>query len=206
MDKPIKHEPAIFENHELEYQSEFISVKRNGGYYYSERKGVDSVAFVLFNISATDEKRVGVIREKKYPVEEYIISAFGGSIDNPRYFEDLRQVVIDETIEEAGFIVENKDISYYGKVLVSTQMNQYCHLFGVAVDKYKQVQRTTTNIRELDSIIVWLTLPEVIQLNDWKAITIVAKRMAEMNNLIRASKISVPKFKAAETNNEDSEQ
>ena len=30
--------------------------------------------------------------------------------------------------------------------------------------------------------------------------------MAEMNNLIRASKISVPKFKAAETNNEDSEQ
>lgn len=195
MDKAIKHEPIIFENHELEYKSEFINVKRNGGYYYAERKGVDSVAFVLFSISLTDENRIGVIKEKKYPIEEYVITAFGGSIDNPKYFNDLRQVVIDEAIEEAGFIVEDKDISYYGKVLVSTQMNQYCHLFGVAVDKYKQVQKTTTNIRELDSTIVWLTLPEVIKLNDWKAITIVAKKMSENNNLIRASKITNVKVK-----------
>ncbi len=195
MDKAIKHEPIILENHELEYQSEFINVKRNGGYYYAERKGVDSVAFVLFSISLTDENRIGVIKEKKYPIEEYVITAFGGSIDNPKYFNDLRQVVIDEAIEEAGFIVEDKDISYYGKVLVSTQMNQYCHLFGVAVDKYKQVQKTTTNIRELDSTIVWLTLPEVIKLNDWKAITIVAKKMSENNNLIRASKITNVKVK-----------
>jgi len=199
MEELIKHEPSVFPAHETEYTSEFITVKKNGSYYYAERKGVDSIAFVLFNINATDEKKIGLINEMKFPVEESVVSAFGGSIDHDKYNDDICQVVIDEALEEAGFVVEKKDITYYGKFLVSTQMNQFCHLFGVTVDKFKQGLRTTTNPRELESFITWISLPEVMQLKDWKAIVIVTKKLSEKSILIRANKMGQPEKQPSST-------
>lgn len=191
MKEQIKHIPSVFDNHNTEYKSEFITVKRNGNYYYAERKGIDSVAFVLFNIHATDEKKIGLLKEMKFPVEESIVGAFGGSIDDEKYHDDLYSLVIDEALEEAGFIVDKDDITYYGKYFVSTQMNQFCHLFGVTVDKFKQGLRTTTNPHELESFITWVSVPEVLQLKDWKTIVIVTKKLAEKNVLIRANKMGL---------------
>lgn len=186
----IQHTPEVQPEHTILFNSEFITVKKNDGYFYAERKGVDSVAFVLFANNADDEKRIGVVREFKNPINRFMPTAFGGSIDEERYFEDLTVLVIDEVVEESGFIVKKEDIDYYGKVLVSTQMNQFCHLFAVRVDKFRQGLKTTNNPREIESTIEWLTLPEVFQLEDWKVMTIVAKRMISSPTIIQATKIN----------------
>ena len=52
--------------------------------------------------------------------------AFGGSLDKAK---SLEEIVIDEVIEEAGYIIDEDDIFSLGKVFVSTQMNQFVHLF-----------------------------------------------------------------------------
>lgn len=184
MNKEIKHQPKLNPEDKIEYVSEYITVKKNEGYYYAERKGVDSVAFVLFSIDPNDEKRIGIVKEFKSPVNEFVLTAFGGSIDDEKYHNDLRELVVEEALEEAGFTISVDQVDYYGKCFVSTQMNQYCHLFGVNVDKKLQGKKTTTNIRELDSVITWITLPELYELEDWKAITIVTKRLVSNSTVI----------------------
>lgn len=189
-DNKISHAPEVQPEHKVLFSSEFITVKKTSGYFYAERKGIDSVAFVLFANNADDEKRIGVVREFKIPINKFLPSAFGGSIDEEKYFEDLNTLVIDEVLEESGFTVTKEDIDYYGKVLVSTQMNQFCHLFAVRVDKFRQGLKTTNNPREIESTVEWLTLPEVFILEDWKAITIVAKRMISSPTIIQVTKIN----------------
>lgn len=188
MEEKIIWENNITPEDKVEYQTEggWLTIKEHqpSGYKYAERKGVDSVAFVLFDRNTNDTKRIGVIKEIKPPINRMTVSAFGGSIDQEYYKDDLRVLVKEEVMEEAGFEVELEDIKFYGKVLVSTQMNQFCYLFSVSVDKNQIKERTTTNPAELLSELVWLELPEVAQLEDWKAIVIVAKRIASSDTKI----------------------
>lgn len=192
MEENNKKIPHINEQieHEVMYDNEWITVRKNQGYYYSERKGVDSVAFVLFGINIEEPNRIGLIKEKKYPINKEIIGAFGGSIDQEHFKDDLRILVKEEVMEESGFNVSLDDITFYGRVFVSTQMNQYCYLFGVSVNKLLQGTRTSDNPRELDSTVVWLTLPEILHLEDWKALNIVTKRMAAANSIITVKPIN----------------
>lgn len=164
--------------HELLFDSQFIKVKSAGKFTYAERKGVDSVAFILIATNASDERRIGLINEFKPPIDSFLTTAFGGSIDQDKYKDNLTQLVIEEVVEEAGFKVSENNVKYYGKVFCSTQMNQFVNLFAVEVDKLKQGERTTTDPLELKSSIVWTTIPEALKLEDWKVATIIAKRLA----------------------------
>lgn len=204
MNKILKHSPVEQPMDEVLYTSPhgWITVKKNGEFYYCERKGQDSIAFVLFSSNIEDHKRIGVVREYKSPIGIPLVTAFGGSIDDEKYHDNLYTLVIDEVLEESGFKVEASDITYYGKVYVSTQMNQFCHLFAVSVDKFIQGLRTTDNPLELQSVIEWLTLPEVFQLEDWKAILITAKRMAEERSMIRIIPSNEVQNSSPQVNNE----
>jgi len=185
--KAIEYSPRIVQEHEVIFDNNWLKVKRAGGYIYSERKGVDSVAFVLIAINAADERRIGLINEFKDPIQDFLTTAFGGSIDNEKYHKDLRLLVKDEVIEEAGFDVSFNQIEYHGKAMVSTQSNQFCHLFSVEVDKMKQGDRTTTNATELKSTVTWLSMSEIKQLDDWKSQTIILRRMMSRNGLVYVS-------------------
>lgn len=162
----------------------FLTVKDHNGYIYSERKGIDSIAFVLFDCDVADHQRIGLINQFQQPINKNLVTAFGGSIDQDRYREDLRILVKEEVLEESGFDVELKDIKCYGRVLVSNQMNQFCYLFSVSVDKNLQGEKTTQNPDELSSEVVWYNLSEILKLEDWKSILIVTKRMVEANSTI----------------------
>lgn len=164
--------------HEIIFDSQFIKVKKSGKFIYAERRGVDSVAFILIATNASDERRIGLIHEFKPPIDSFLTTAFGGSIDQDKYKNNLTALVIDEAIEEAGFVVSAENIKSYGKVFVSTQMNQMCYLFAVEVDKSKQGDRTTTDPLELKSSVSWVTIPEALKLEDWKVATIISKRLA----------------------------
>jgi len=113
-----------------------------GGYQFAERRGTDSVAFVCYD---RDTSEFLVSNEYKPPVNEFIDGAFGGSLDKevPKL-----SIVIDEVKEEAGFVVEWRDVIPVGRSFVSTQMNQYCYLYLVYVDKTEEQDREPENAVE----------------------------------------------------------
>ena len=140
-----------------------------GGYLFAERLGVDSVAFICY-----DENLDLFLVNKEYkpPIADFVVGAFGGSIDKAKTRE---QIVVDEVKEEAGFVVSEDDVYYVGRSFVSTQMNQYCYLFLVRVNKDNQDEREPENAIEAMAETQWLAEEEVIGLDDWKAIAIVSK-------------------------------
>ena len=159
----------------LVFDSKFLKVystRKDGGFYYAERLGKDSVAFVLVSKDKDDKMPFGLITEFKDPIDKFLTTGFGGSMD-----KDVSkiQLVKEEVIEESGFDVEEKDIHYVGRVLCSTQMNQFVYLYYVDVDKSKQGEKTTDNPSEKKAKIVWVNKEIILKLLDWKSVTILAK-------------------------------
>lgn len=139
----------------------------NGGkpYHYAERKGKDSVAFILKHANGM----YGLIQEFKPPLQEWLITAYGGSIDSHK---SLTDIVLQEVQEEAGYLPYVKQIQFLGKHFVSTQMNQFCYLFLVPVESIQEMARTTTDSGEMKSQPVWLDKHQVLTTQCWKAKTI----------------------------------
>jgi len=147
-------------------------------YLFAERLGVDSVAFVCRD---PEVRQVLLNKEYKPSVNAFILGAFGGSIDKNK---SLTKIVQDEAKEEAGFVVSEDNIIYLGKSFVSTQMNQYCHLFVVLVEKDEEGEREPENAIEAMAKTEWVDDDEILNpskdVEDWKAITIMAKYMASL--------------------------
>ena len=101
---------------------------------------------------------------------------------------DIRELVINEVKKQSGFIVGIDEIEYLGKCLVSSKMSEFCHLFGVAVDKLRQVKRDVTIGYKINSGHYWSTVEEIKDLEDWKAQIIVYKRFLNKKNQILIKK------------------
>jgi len=156
--------------------NKFLNIKRVkypevdvGGYEFAERLGRNSIAFICYD---RNTKEFLVNNEYKPPIDEFIQGAFGGSLDRAA---GMHQVVIDEVKEEAGFTVDWNDIECVGNSFVSTQMNQFCYLYLVYVDKNKQGEREPENAVEERAETKWVGIDEINSSDDWKAIVIVAK-------------------------------
>jgi hypothetical protein len=156
-------------------------------YFYAERKGMDSVAFILIDNTRND--KYGMIKERKPPMdhrenkEVMMETAFGGSndmIDDEDYIkmseEDVilhfKELVQTECREESGFSVGLDNIEFISKELVSTQMNQMCYMFTVDVTGIEQGEADPQNREEAMATVQWKTLKGVQETNDWKAKTI----------------------------------
>ena len=136
----------------------FICVKtgpKSDTYSYSERRGVDSIAFIIQiaddeYILTSERKPPMDAREKEniYGIEyngngeAFIPTAFGGSNDkidvseykkltNDEKIEYFKNIVFSEGVEEAGYKVSKEDIVFKGSAFVSTQSNQMCYLYLV---------------------------------------------------------------------------
>lgn len=104
----------------------FLNIKTTKeGYEYAERKGKDSVAFILFD---RNKQMIGLRNEYKPPIEAYVLGAFGGSMDKD---VSPATIVLEEVFEESGYHVSLDNIHFIGKYFVSTQMNQWCYLYAV---------------------------------------------------------------------------
>lgn len=147
-----------------------------GGYLYAERLGKDSIAFICYD---EDSEQFLVNSEYKPPIDKFVTGAFGGSIDKNL---SLIQIVVNECEEEAGFKVKPSDVKFVGKMLVSTQMNQYCYLYLVLVDKNNQGNRKPENKIEAMAKTEWIRYSDANDLEDWKAITIIS--LAERKGMI----------------------
>lgn len=135
-------------------------------YHYAERKGVDSVAFVLVDF---DSKKIGMIAEPKPPIQANLVTAFGGSFDGNE-IQTPSELVINEVIEEAGFAVSHiARLIDCGKHFVSTQMNQWCYCYAVDVTDLHQQERKPQCKDEENAKVVWVLLDTLLQTSCWKA-------------------------------------
>jgi len=140
------------------------------GFQFAERRGVDSIAFICFD---KNKEQFLFNKEYKPPLNIFVLGAFGGSIDKDKKPEEI---VLDEVREEAGFVVSPDDVKLVGKVLVSSQMNQFCYLYIVFVDKEKQQQRHPENACEAMATTHWVLWEEeaLSKLEDWKPVAIIS--------------------------------
>lgn len=164
--KPNQH-PILWQSSEVNPNGDpFFTVRKASGYYiYGERAGKDSVAFIL--IDKDRDKPIGLINEPKPPLGDdvFMTTAFGGSLDKDIL---LSHIVQEEVQEEAGYVVPTTSIYSLGRVLVSTQMNQLCHLYAVDVTGLIQGRRNLEE-HEFGSSVVWISEGELLELEDWKA-------------------------------------
>jgi len=168
----------------------FLTVKKARGYYeYSERGGKDSIAFILID---KNKEKYCLIDESKPPLDEslrckvMLTTAFGGSIDMDKTQKEICQI---EVLEEAGYGVPLQNIHFVGKTLVSSQMSQICYLYAIDVTGFEK-----THLTEFEKVVsedqnkkdpsefsnnslVWMSLEEVMENNDWKSIFIITKAM-----------------------------
>ena len=142
-------------------------------YQFAERRGVDSIAFICYD---ENSEQFLINCEYKPPTNQFIDGAFGGSLDKN---VDKIQIVLDEIREEAGFDIDKEYVYFLGKVFVSTQMNQYCHLYIIEVDRNKQLERKPENLVEAMAKTKWIGWDDIGKLEDWKAITILAKAKSQ---------------------------
>jgi len=164
----------------------FLSVKQaRGYYYYAERGGRDSIAFILFDLNS---EKIGLIYESKPPLDEVfgkkmmMVTAFGGSLDMDKTPEEICKI---EVLEEAGYDVDLEKIICVGTTLVSTQMSQGCVGFFVDVtgltpgkteaDIKNDVQDKKDPDEFIRNKVVWLNVDELMHNNDWKSIWIFSK-------------------------------
>ena len=94
------------------------------GYVFAERKGIDSVAFIGYNMG---DGHFLLNREYTPPTGDFKLRAFGGSLDKSI---SKIEIVQDEILEEAGFNIDKESIYNVGRAFVSTQMNQFVYLYS----------------------------------------------------------------------------
>lgn len=183
--------------------SDYVTVKSAANidgskYQYAERKGVDSVAFIMY---CPREDRFALINEFKPPIGEYMMTAFGGSLDkdigpHPYGGWEDKKIEIDknwmtkqnrvtgrvgivqqEVREEAGYDVRIENVLPLGRAFVSTQMNQFCYLYVVLIDdvftQYKG--RKPENASEEKARVVWRKREQIMKGEDWKSIMILSR-------------------------------
>jgi len=172
----MRTETVVLDNKFLKLKSVNYPEKNVGRYFFAERLGVDSIAFICFDKVATDGRYL-LNNEYKPPIDEFVLGAFGGSLDSNK---SKKEIVKGEAREEAGFEVGDDDIHWVGRVLVSTQMNQYCDLYVVGVDPSKELERKPENAIEAMATTKWVTAQEAIHVDDWKATTILFRFLFEL--------------------------
>lgn len=102
----VKHSPESNEEDKILHDSTTIKIKNTGKYTYLEKNGVDSVAFVLVAINASDERRIGLLSKYQEPIRRIVTTAFESWITENKHHEDLRELVKDKSLEYSGFDVK----------------------------------------------------------------------------------------------------
>ena len=143
------------------------------GYQYAERRGVDSVAFVCYD---ANQGKFLINDECTPPTGEFLLRAFGGSFDKDKTPE---AIVMDEVKEECGYLVDSEKVYGLGKAFVSTQMNQYCHLFMVDITGLEATHREPENAMEAMAQTKWLTWEQIQGTFDWKSVVIITRAARE---------------------------
>lgn len=133
-------------------------------YFYVERKGKNSVAFLLED-RKVPSKPIIVLRQWHGPLGRYNVGAFTGSIDKDLSVVDI---VIEEVFEEAGYVVTPDMIEHLATEPVSGNTNEEVHLFKVDVTNAEYKGLHPENVFEKNTFRIRMNLSEVLSNSEWK--------------------------------------
>jgi hypothetical protein len=147
----------------------------------------DMAAFVLFATNVDETRRIGLAYETQEPINKKIIKAF--TFDVPHDFDgDIRSLVTDEAMLQAGFEISNEQIEYLGKSYMGNKTGCFCHQFGITVDKRTQQRKTSTDPKAMDTSHFWAMNEEIQHIQDWIAqITCIKRYTSKMNSITISS-------------------
>ena len=137
-----------------------------GGYYFAERAGRDSVAFLLHDETRGDAAW-GVLSQWHGPLRRFVTGAYTGSLDKPGL--GLADIVQEEVVEEAGYRVGPERIDYLGAQPVSGKCKEECHLFRVDVAGLPMLPLRPENPFEANTERPWWTAQQVLEQGEWKS-------------------------------------
>lgn len=138
----------------------------DGGYFFAERAGRDSVAFLLHD-RGREEAPYGVLTQWHGPLRRFSTGAFTGSMDKAGL--DPVAITVEEAAEEAGYAVPPERVLPMAVLPVSGQCNEQCALFLVDVTGLRPQPLRPENIFEQNMQQAWWTQEQVLAAGDWKA-------------------------------------
>jgi 8-oxo-dGTP pyrophosphatase MutT (NUDIX family) len=114
-------------------------------FFFVERLGKDSVAFILIDNNREGNK-YQILKQYSSPYEKFQEGTFTGSLDK----EDLskEEIVIEEVKEEAGYDVDESRIQLITSEEVGSSTNEIVHMYLVDITGLKQEIREPENIFE----------------------------------------------------------
>ena len=158
----------------------FLKVIRKGTdesnyYYFSERNGRDSIAFILFD---SNTGFYTLLKQFSTSTHSWVIGAFTGSLDKPN--SSVLDILIDEVREEAGYIIDSSDAQYLGLVPVGSQTNEQVHLYIIDVSDLIQGDIEPENLWEENTEFIEATVDDILLGDDWRAALIVERHLAQI--------------------------
>lgn len=102
-------------------------------FFWSRRKGVDSIGVVIVRFDEKENMEVLVHQEMNPAHAHYRdlnFGAIGGSIDKDK---PLVQIAVEEVREEGGFDVTQEQMVSCGRMFCTTQSDEHVHLYVVDV-------------------------------------------------------------------------
>ncbi len=137
-------------------------------FYFVERVGKDSVAFLLFDASTT---KFGILKQYSSPLEQFTLGCFTGSMEKEG--KNVFTTVVEEVIEESGYTVGTDRVQLISTEGVGTCTNELVNLCLVDVTSLERGKRKPENLFERNMTMSWLSASEVIESCEWKAKQIV---------------------------------
>lgn len=147
-----------------------------GPYFFVERLGRNSVAFVCKDESRTENPYL-VLRQYHSPCAEFVDGAFTGSIDKDL---SVLGILSEELIEEAGYSISEEELKtraqFKGLQYVCSNSNERVFCFLVDVTGLVLEPRECENVFEENSRMFWVNEAAVMDLCEWKARTIISAK------------------------------
>jgi 8-oxo-dGTP pyrophosphatase MutT (NUDIX family) len=138
----------------------------DSGYYYSERLGVNSVAFLLYD-EGEPEKPFICLEQYHSPIRQFVKGAFTGSLDKPDL--DPVETLIEEVQEEAGYTVDKSRIKCVAFLPVSANTNERVHLCIVDVTGLEQNKKEPENPFEANTNMYRMSFEQILSQCEWKS-------------------------------------
>lgn len=151
----------------------YLTMKRKGEsekdyYYYMERLGVDSVAFILYD--STRDKPYGVLSQYSTSTSEFVNGAYTGSLDKPHL--SLMETLIEEISEESEYEVGEDRINHVGYMTVNSMTSEKVNLYLVDVKGLEKVGTNPENLWEENTEHIWYDYDSLVKVCEWKAVMI----------------------------------
>ena len=166
-------EKVIFESPALQGGKKFLSIIQRGDspenhYYFSQRKGKDSVRFILYDKSRP--KPFCLLEHFESSQNKLVIGAYSGSNDKDK---SLIDICMEEVNEESMFDLEDTSrITLVKPLGLGSQTNEIAHLYIVDVEGLKETSMNPQNEWEENVNHIWMSLEEVKRYGDWASYVI----------------------------------